>query len=161
MTFNPVNSLGPFLNSSTYFPENFEEFRIRFIELYSQIAQMVNVRDSGIYNEREFLTSQTWSTSGDPQKPRYTYRKIFFIGSIAAGATSTTAHGLTNVTAYTRIYGTAITAAPDNRPIPYASATVVTDQIEINTDGTNINIINGATAPAITSGIVVLEFLKS
>ena len=161
MTFNPVNSLGPFLNSSTYFPENFEEFRIRFIELYSQIAQMVNVRDSGIYNEREFLTSQTWSTSGDPLKPRYTYRKIFFIGAIAAGATSTTAHGLTNVTTYTRIYGTAITAASDNRPIPYASATVVTDQIEINTDATNITIINGATAPNITSSIAVLEYLKN
>lgn len=160
MTFNPANSLAPFLQTSVFFPDEFDEFRVKFLALYRDIASNVNVRQIGVFDLEEFLTGERWFSSGNPQVKRQTFRQVFEIGPIAPGATSTTAHGLTGVTAYTHIYGTAVTAA-DFRPIPYASATVVTNQIELNVDGTNINIINGATAPAITSAIIVLEYLKN
>lgn len=161
MTFSPANSLAPFLQTSVFFPEEFEEFRVKFLALYRDISNNVNVRQIGVFDLEEFLTGERWFTAGNPQVKRQTFRIVFQIGPIVAGATSTTAHGLTGVTAYTHIYGTAITDVVDYRPIPYASATVVTNQIEIKVDATNITIINGATAPNITSALVVLEYLKN
>lgn len=161
MTFSPNNTLGPFLPTSTFFPEDFEQFRIKFLELYRNIANTTNTREVGIYDFQEFLTGEQWPTIGNPQVKRKTFRTIYSIGAIPVGATVNTAHGLVGVVAYTHIYGTAITAFPDNRPIPFASATVVTDQIQITVDAVNIIIVNGATAPAIVSAFVVLEYLKN
>lgn len=161
MTFNPANSLGPFLPSSLFFPEEFEEFRVDFLQAYRNIANCVNTRDVGVFDLEEFLTGQRWFTSGDAQRKRSTFRIAYSIGAIAAGATLNIPHGLTNITAITKRSGEAITDVVDYRPIPYASATLVTDQIEIRLNTTNIVIINGATAPNITSAIVVLEYLKN
>jgi hypothetical protein len=159
MTFDPSNSLAPYLQTSVFFPDEFDEFRVKFLALYRDIASNVNVRQIGIFDLEEFLTGESWFTSGDPQKKRQTFRKVFEIGAIAAGATSTTAHGITGIVAFTHIYGTAITTIVDYRPIPYSSVTAVNQQIEIKVDATNITIINGAAAPNITSAIVVLEYL--
>jgi hypothetical protein len=161
MTFNPSNSVAPFLQTSVYFPEDFEEFRVKFLEFYRNISNSVNVREISVFDLQEFLTGQQWFTAGNPQVKRQTFRKVFNIGSIATGATSNTAHGLTAITAFTAIYGSCVTDAPDFRPIPYASATNVTAQIEIKVNSTNIVIINGAASPNITSAIVVLEYLKN
>jgi hypothetical protein len=164
MTFNPVNSLGPFIATSTFFPENFEEFRVKFLELYRDLANTVNTREVGIFDLQEFLTGEQWFTVGNPQVKRRTYRKSFVLAATVAGATTVIPHGITGVnttTTFTHIYGTCLTAVPDNRPIPYASVTNVNQQIEINVDATNINVINGTAAPNITSGIVVLEYLKN
>jgi hypothetical protein len=159
MTFDPSNSLAPYLQTSVFFPDEFDEFRVKFLALYRDIASNVNVRQIGIFDLEEFLTGELWFTTGDPQKKRQTFRKVFEIGAIAAGATSTTAHGITGIVAFTHIYGTAITNVVDYRPIPYSSVTAVNQQIEIKVDATNITIINGAAAPNITSAIVVLEYL--
>lgn len=159
MTFNPTNSLAPYLQTSVFFPDDFDAFRLKFLSLYRDIANIVNTRQIGVYDLQEFLTGESWFTTGDPQKKRQPYRKVFEIGAIATGATSTTAHSLTNITAFTHIYGTCITDVVDFRPIPYASATAVNLQIELKVDATNITIINGAAAPNITSAIVVLDYL--
>ena len=161
MTFNPNNSLAPFLQTSVFFPDEFDEFRVKFLQLYRDIANCVNKREISIYELQEFLTGEQWFTVGNPQLKRQTYRQTYQIGAIAAGTTLNTAHGITGFTAFTHIYATAVTALPDNRPIPYASVTAVNQQIEIRVDATNIIISNGAAAPAITSAIVVLEYLKN
>jgi len=161
MTFSPSSSIAPYLQTSFYFPDDFDEFRVKFLSIYQQIANSVNVRQIGIFDLNEFLTGEQWFTAGNPQIKRQTFRKVFNIGAIAAGATSTTAHGISGVTSFTHIYGTSVTAAPDYRPIPYASATAVNQQIELKVSSSNITIINGAAAPNITSALVVLEYLKN
>lgn len=161
MTFSPSNSIAPYLQTSIFFPEEFEEFRVVFLQLYRSISNSVNSRQIGVFDLMEFLTGESWFTSGNPQVKRQTFRKVFEIGAINTGATSTTAHGITNITAFTHIYGTCVTDVVDYRPIPYASATAVNQQLEIKVDATNITIISGAAAPNITSAIVVLEYLKT
>lgn len=161
MSFSPSNAIAPYLQTSTYFPEDFESFRIKFLEVYRNISYATNSRGIAVFDLEEFLTGEQWFSAGDPQKKRQTFRKIYSIGAIAAGATLNTAHGLTNVTAFTKIIGTAITAVVDYRPIPFASATAVNEQIEIRADATNIIIVNGAAAPNITSALVILEYLKN
>lgn len=164
MTFNPVNSLGSFIPTSTFFPEDFESFRTKFLELYRDLSNTVNVREIGIYDLEEFLTGENWFTAGNPQKKRKTFRSVYILPATAAGATTNIAHGISAVnttTTFTAIYGTCVTDVIDNRPIPYASVTAVNQQIEINVDATNINVINGAGAPNITSGLIVVEYLKN
>lgn len=155
----PSNSSAPYLPTTIFFPEDFQQMRIKLLSTYTNIAVNVNSRQFGIYDLTQNITGQQWFVSGDPQSARQTFRKVFSIGSIAAGATSTTAHGITNMTAFTNISGTAVTAVIDYRPIPYASATAVNQQIEIKVDATNITIINGAASPVLTSSIVILEYL--
>src|SRR3990167_5428892 len=97
MTFNPTNSLGPFIATSTFFPDEFEEFRVKFLELYRDLANAVNTREVGVFDLVEFLTGENWFTSGNPQVKRKTYRKVFELPATGAGATTNIAHGITGV----------------------------------------------------------------
>lgn len=160
MTFNPVDTRNAFLNTSQYFSPQSDQFLITMENLYTQIANAVNIRQLGQFSVRETLTGQQFSEVANANATKYSFRSIFYFGPIAAGATLSFAHNLTFVQ-LTHAYGTCITDVVDYRPIPYASATLITNQIELQVTATNIVIINGATAPNITSGIIVLEYLKN
>lgn len=163
MTFLPVNSQGPFVATSQVYPEDEEQRIIVHTDSYITIANALNLREIGSFDNLEQLTGKQYFNTTNPQQKRFSYRQVYVLGAVAAGATSTIAHGITGITGATvstEIYGTAVTAT-DNRPIPYVSVSAINRGIEINVDATNINIINGAGAPAITSGIVVLEYLKN
>jgi hypothetical protein len=160
MTFSPANAQTAYLPINQTFSEDDEQFLIQITNRDRDIARYLNLREIGVFDLTENLTGQQFP-GATPQVKRQTFRKVFEIGAIAAGATSTTAHGITGITSFTNIYGTAVTAVVDYRPIPYSSVTAVNQQIEIKVDSTNITIINGAAAPNITSAIVVLEYLKN
>ena len=148
MTFLPSNSKSPFLPTTQVFPEDESQRLIVLTDNYTALAQSINQREIGTFETVEQLNGQQFFNTTDPEKKRFVYRKVFVVTAIAAGATLTIAHTITaanTTTTFTHIYGTARTATIDNRPIPYASATAVTAQIEVNVDATNINIINGAT----------------
>jgi len=53
-----------------------------------------------------------------------------------------------------------ITNIPDERPLNYSDTLLVTNGISLLRNGINIVIVNGATAPAVTSGSVVVEYYK-
>lgn len=148
----------------TFSKEN-DQFLIQITKVYNDFATAINQRQTGTFNLSETIAGEnffnTTVSNTAPANPRPAYRKVFNIGAIAAGATSTTAHNIVGATFYTHIYATAVTNVPDNRPIPYSSVTAVNQQIEIKVTATNIVIINGAAAPNITSAIVVLEYLKN
>lgn len=142
-----------------------DQFLIQITKVYNDFATFINNRQTGTFNLSETVAGQFFFnpvvSNTAPANPRPAYRKVFSIGAINAGATSVTAHGISNITSFTFINGVAIVSGPIFRPIPYASVTAVNQQIEINVDSTNINISNGAAAPNITSAIIVLEYLKN
>lgn len=152
---------GPFLSSNQVFSEDPKQFLIQITKIYGDIARYLNQREISAYNVIETPTGQAWFNLNNIQVSRDGFRKTFSLGAIAAGATLTVPHGLSNITNYTHIYGSAITATPDFRPIPFSSASAVNQQIEIRVDSTNIYIINGSAAPNITSALAVLEYLKN
>ncbi len=160
MTTAPVNNQSQLLPTSTVLPEDPKELLISLTTQYTRVATNINQKPSGIFETSENLNGEAWFNPGNTQVRRQTFRKAFNLGAIAAGATLTTPHGITSITSFTAIGGTCVTAVPDYRPIPFASATAVTNQIEIEVNATNLVIINGATAPNIVSAIVVLEYLK-
>lgn len=161
MTFSPSNSNAVFLPTTINYPKDPEELLNRLNKTYEDTATRLNIKQIGIFDLVEFLSGEQWFTPANPQIKRQTFRKVFSISNIGPGVTSTTAHNLTNITAFTHIYGTAVTNVPDYRPIPYSSATAVNQQIEIKIDATNITIINGGSSPTLTSCLVVLEYLKN
>ena len=158
----PLNSQ-PYLITSRFFPPDLTLLQPELNKAWIETAQAVNARIIGSFEPIENVTGEKWfeeSVEGDPVKRRQTYRMFFRFGAIAAAATLAITHGISTLDEFTRIYGTCETDVIDFRPIPYASATVVTEQIELQVTPTVINIINGATAPAIVRGIIVLEYLK-
>lgn len=162
-TYQPSNSRNAFLKTTDIIPKDPEDLSNHITHSYTEMAQAINVREIAQYDEQEILTGQQFFTIGNNQKKKYTYRKAFSFGSINAGATKPIPHGITNLVQFTRIYGTCITSGPTTyRPIPYASVTAANACIEVYVDNSgNIQIVNGAAASNITSGIVVLEYLKN
>lgn len=161
MTYAPINSESPYLPVSLKFDDKFDVLIPQLLRMYSSIAYRLNNREISIYDLQERITGQKWTDSTNLQTPKETFRIVLEFAAIAPGATLNIAHGINTIAQFTKIYGTCITATPDFRPIPYASATAVNQQIEVNVDAANVNIINGAGAPNISSGLIVLEYLKN
>lgn len=157
--FNPANSIAPYLPTSVFFPEDEEQFRVKLTEMYRNISSAVNQRSLSIYDDQEFLTGQQWLTVGDPQKKRQTYRKVFPI----TDASLVFNHNITGLSEFTHMYGAAFdTGLGLYYGIPYVSASSIGNQIQLDVTATQIRITKGAgSPPAITSGYIVLEYLKS
>ena len=164
MTFLPANTRSLFLPTSQVYPEDESQRLIVLTDVYTQIAMRVNQKYVGLFPLDEIQNGAQFFNSASPRNVRFGFRKVFEIGAIVAGATDTTAHGITGFSTltFTSITGTAVTAAAtfNKIPLPYTSATLITDQVQLDVDDTNIRIINGATASDIASGIVILEYLK-
>ena len=162
MTYQPFNTKTAFLPTSRVFPEDASERIITHTSVYTDTANAMNIREISIYeDEQEILTGQQWSIPGNTSKKNYVLRKVIYFGAIVAGATLTVAHGIPNLVECTLIHGTCITAVPDFRPIPYADTANVTNQISILVTPVNLVITNGATAPNITSGKAVIEYVRN
>lgn len=161
MTFQPSNSFAPFLPTSIYLPDDFDQMLLRLQAYLTEVSLKVNDREIGLYEQTELVTGQTWFPLAGQLISQQTFRQVFVFGTINAGATLNIPHNITNLLQFTKIYGTCITATPDNRPIPYADAALVTNQISINATAANIVIVNGATAPNISSGLAIIEYLKN
>lgn len=156
----------PYLITSRVFPIDSGKLEPILSKMYFEVAQAVNNRTIGIFNKFQVVTGERWFNSGNPtvkdfdvtQQPQ-TYRQVYTFGAIVAGANLSFAHNITGVTQFTRIYGTCITTTPDYRPIPFADVVAATGSIAVIADNVNVTVYNGATAPNIVSGIIVLEYL--
>ena len=166
MTFSPSNSNAPYLPTSTFFPENFEEFRVKFLELYRDISSNTNVRQIGVFDLVESLTGQQWFTSGNPQIKRQTFRVVVAFGAFAAGSNVAIPHGISNIATFTHIYGAGITTTAGvggfiQVPLPFVSITASNNCIEVKADATNIYLSLGAGGFSLSSGSIILEYLKN
>lgn len=161
MTFGPVNSLSSYLPVEFEIPDDptkLQEF-LMLRELLT--ADVINSKESGNYDLIQQMNGQVWFVVGDNQTKRYAYRSVFNRGTLAAGGIDTFVHDIGSIVTPLKLYGFAITGAVDFRPIPYMSVTAVNQGIEIRADATNIIVSNGAAATAITSYIVVFEYLQN
>ena len=161
MTYLPANTKNAFLSTSEVYPTEESQRIIKHQSTYANIATAINIREIAMYDLNEIVTGQVFFNPTSISKRRLAYRRVFSFGAIAAGTTLNIAHNITGLTMLTHMYGTVITNTVDYRPIPYVDPVVVTKGIGILLSGANIVITNGATAPNITSGIVVIEYLKN
>lgn len=161
MSFNPNSYPGGFINTSIFFSEDESQRLYELTQFFTDIANLVNTKQFGQYTLNEVITGQQFSTPGNNNVNKFPFRQVYYIGPIASGATLTTPHNITGLVQFTNIYGTVITDAVDYRPLPRVSTVNVNQQISLDCDATNFIIVNGAGGPNITSGIVILEYLKN
>lgn len=160
MTSSPENSIGYLLQENFTYTQNEESLHNQMNEVYQKIARASNAKEIGIYEETEIITGQRFF-GATPQTKRSVYRKVFTFGAILAGGVLNIVHNINGLVSFTSITGTIITAVPDDRPLPYADAIAVTNQVSVLRNGINLVVTNGATAPNITSGILICEYMKA
>ena len=147
----------PYLRTQRSFPaENTQVLSVEVDRAYIDIAQKVNSRTVGTFPlNTPIVTGERWFLTGQPNSQQ-TLRQIYTFtaaGSIAHGITTTQIGG------FTKIYGT-FTDGTNWYPLPYVDVANANNQVNVYVSPTNIVITAGAGAPpAITSGIVVLEWL--
>lgn len=150
----PTGSRGPFLPTSQVFPDDAAQRIIVHNENYIDIAQAVNIREIGIYELTEQLNGKQFFNTSNPQQKRFSYRQVFQFS--AAGSFAHNIANLTLVLGYgqftdgTNFYGAI-----------YGSSVAIAGQVSFYVTPTNIVVLSGAGAPVITSGIIVLDYLKN
>lgn len=154
------NTRPSFVVTAETLPQDPGQLLVKLTSMHTDVANAINTREISIYQEGQAIpTGQQFSVPGSNQQKKTTLRQTYYFGAILAGATLTLAHGITGLVQLTHTYGTCVTALVDYRPIPYSSTVALNQQISLRVTATDIEIINGAGAPNITSGIVVLEYL--
>lgn len=159
----------PLLQTWRNFPMDETNLELTLNKLYVDVANAVNWREISLYDVYPIFNGKQWypTATVSPTNALYSsprrmnFRQVFTFTTIAAGATLTIVHNIAPLAQVTMLYGNVITANPDFRPVPYVDVTAVTNQINIYNDDTNIYINNGSTAPNITSGFCVIEYLQS
>ena len=154
MTYNPANSESPYLPTTIRFSDDEEVFNGELERIYSAIAYRLNNREISIYDLQERLTGQKWTDSTNLQVPKETFRKVFSF--TAAGAFAHNLTGITQVIGYGQY-----TDGTDFYGVIHSSNVAIAGQVSFYVTAVNIVVLLGAGAPAITSGIIVLEYLKN
>jgi len=133
----------------------------------SLMADVLNAKDTGIYQLTEFVNSQQFfsnpaynsSTNVQPAL-RPDYRMVVNFGALPNNTTKSVAHNISvnNATIYTRIYGASTYPGVLGIPIGNVSSTI---PVAITVDPTNVNITTTADMTAYTQTIIVIEYLKT
>lgn len=149
-----------FIPTSEVFPADNQQFLGKLDYVYTNISKNLNSKDIGRYELTEFINGQQFFDLNDFQNRRLVFRKCFTFAAIAIGGSVSFAHGITGITMLTRMYGTFISGTTF-RPLPYMSISGSNQGVELLINGTDIQVINGAAGPNISSGIVVIEYVKN
>ena len=156
----------PFLPQTYLVPVDENQKDIRLSQYLNDLALSINSKDSGVYDTLETITGQKYlPVFSTAPASNATYRDVFRVivnfGSLPNTGTKSVAHGLTigSTWTVTRLYGAATNPSNSFIPLPYASPTLA-NNIELNVDGTNVNVITGSDRTAYTASYVVLEYMK-
>jgi len=171
LSFNPPQSIGPYVPPNIIIPDDWEEAQLILTDYFIKNAQATNAREIAQYQDASLnaagenisstVTGQLWFTPGDPNKFRYGSRTVIDFGALPNAGTTSVAHGI-NVTAntvFTRIYGTATDPSTSFIPLPFVDT--AGNNIEINVDATNVNVITTADYTGYTTSYVVLEWVEN
>lgn len=173
---NTINDFGLFIPTTTIFDvgrieeievgsDEFKELLVRLYQTVNNIALATNVKTTGYYLNQEFVTGELYfSADNDFNKLRPVYGMTVDFGALPAAGTKSVAHGIsvTNTYSWVQIYATATNSGTlVGLPIPYVSASAIANNLEINADGTNVNITTGGTNySSYTKTLVVLKYIK-
>jgi len=146
----------------------FKELLVRLYQQVGNITQVINDKDTGIYDPREFVCGQTYfpnpdaSISGAPDTRRQVYRKVINFGALPNAAPLAVAHDIPVNESYalTRLYGsTTDPVAKIFLPLPYVDAAGA--NIALYADDTNIYIDTlAADYSAYIITYIVMEYIK-
>lgn len=148
----------------------FKELLVRLYQTVNSIAIATNLKDTGYHLTTEFVTSQLlFDVNNDLNNLRPIYRTVVNFGALPAAGTKSVAHNIpdimvagTTTFSFTKIYGAATNPTTVTFiPLPFVSASAVTNQLQIAVDSTNVNITTGGIDySAYTKSYIILEYVK-
>jgi hypothetical protein len=151
--------ISPYLRVQRNFPqESTQALTVELDRAYIDTAQKVNERIIGLFAVGSpIVTGERWFLTGSAT-PQQTLRQIYTFTT-----TGNIPHGIdfSALTYFTRMFG-AFTNGTNWYPLPYVDVANATNQVNFILTPTNIVISAGGGAPpAITSGIIDLEWLSN
>ncbi len=160
----PANSQSAYLQPEFDLSDNDAQMKDLISQRERITATCLNIREIAQYEQNELLNGQQWYFPNNSIKKRIGYRKVYPFDAITAGTTLIIA---TNISSsgnlfFTKIGGTAMLTSGDFIPIPYSSTTA-NGNVELfisSASPAQIQIILGAAASDIKSGMIVLDYLK-
>lgn len=146
----------PYLRDQRNFPnDNIQALTVEINKAYIDIAQKVNTRTVGLFAvNNAFVTGEQWYLTATPQQ---SIREVYsFTGA------GNIPHGLnfSSISQFTRCFGS-FTDGTNFYGAIYGSSVAITGQVSFYVTPTNIVVLSGAGAPAIVSGILVVEWLSN
>ena len=156
MSSNVVNQI-PYLRTSRTFPT--EDTKLLAVELdksYVDIALHVNTRTIGIYPQgTPAITGDNYYLTSQRQQSQ---RQIYTFTTTAAIPHNI---NLPKISFMTRMYGQFLDNTTGNwYGLIAGSNVVIAGQISFYLSPTNINFLSGVGAPALSKGIITLEWLS-
>jgi len=147
----------PFLLGQRKFPsESLADLALQSDLAYIEIAQRVNARTIGIFPLNfQVLNGERWFFSGSSQS-QSAFRQVYtFTG------TGNIPHGInfSSVYAFSSPFGS-FTDGTNYYGAIYGSNVAIAGQISFYITPTNIVVLAGAGAPAISSGLIVLSWIS-
>lgn len=154
MATNVVNQVA-YLRTSRSFPTDAQALSVEIDKTYVDVANAVNSRTIGLFpTNRPAITGESWFYNRNQRQQ--TLRQLYTFTTFAD-----IPHGIntTQIAGFTRIYGT-FTDGTNWYPLPYVNIVAV-NQVQIDITPTNIAFNEGAGAPSVTNGFMVLEWLAN
>lgn len=148
----------PYLRDQRQFPyDNVGELAKQVDQAYIDIANKVNSRTIGIYaTNYPIITGDSWYLQGQPQKQQ-SLKQVFPFSAVG-----NIRHGI-NFSSVSYIspnsYGT-FSDGTNWYGVIYASNVVIPGQVSFYVTPSNIVILTGAGAPAISNGFIILEWIS-
>ena len=147
-----------YLRESRAFPsDDIKALAVQIDRAYVDIAQNVNSRTIGVFaTNSQVATGESWYLQGGSNKQQ-TLRKDF-----SFTATGSIAHSIdfTTVAYFTNCYGS-YSDGTNWYGLIFGSNTTIAGQVSFYITPTNVVIAAGGGAPAITKGVVVIEWLST
>lgn len=150
---NQVKS-APFLRTSRNFPLEVQPLGVEINKSYIDIANAVNLRTIGIFSSGlNSVTGEKWTI--DKNQTQQSFRQVYPITN-----TTTIDHGIKSFTQISPSSYGSFTDGTNFYGLPFASSVAIAGQISFYVTNTQIIFVTGGGAPALTNGIVVVEWLS-
>lgn len=150
----PISNKTPFVRTFRKFPtDDKQSLATELTRGWIETANAVNSRVIGIVSTDPGITGKTYFFNG--QK----FQSIFQLFPIS-DSNLTISHGISNFSQMAVQSGW-FTDGSIWYPLPYVDVTNVTNQVMVTTNATQILVVKGSSAPTISSGFVLLEWLQA
>lgn len=154
MTANIPNA-APFLKTSRLFPSDLAQLTVEVNKAYLDTANAINSRTIGIFPVNvSSITGESWFLNNRRQQSLRQVYQFTAAGNIPHNL------NLQNISQFSRCFGS-FTDGTNFYGAIYASNVAIAGQVSFFITPTNIVVLSGAGAPAIVSGLVVIEWLSN
>lgn len=154
MSSNFVNTV-PYLITSRIFSEEIGQLTVEMNICYADIANAVNNREIGIYpTNMPAVNGKSWFFTNQKQQGLQQLYTFTAAGNIPHGI------NVSGIYKFSTAYGS-FTDGTNSYGVIYGSNVAIAGQLSFYITSTNIVVIAGVGAPAITSGLIVVEWISN